>query len=80
MPESDKNDNPFPPSFEAAVAELDRLVASMESGQLPLEESLAAYKRGAELLQYCRTALEAAEQQVKILEDGVLKPFSTLEP
>ena len=38
-------------------------------------ESLAAYKRGAELLQYCQTALKDAQQQVQILERGVLKSF-----
>jgi len=69
-----------PQSFEAATSELEALVASMESGQMPLEQSLAAYQRGVELLQYCRSALEAAEQQVKILEESVLKPFSTSEP
>lgn len=64
-----------PESFEAAIVELEGLVARMESGQLPLEQSLAAYKRGAELLQYCQSALQAAEQQVKILEENTLKPF-----
>jgi exodeoxyribonuclease VII small subunit len=64
-----------PESFESAIAELEGLVARMESGQLPLEQSLAAYKRGAELLQYCQVALQAAEQQVKILEESTLKPF-----
>jgi exodeoxyribonuclease VII small subunit len=68
-----------PESFEAAIAELEGLVARMESGQLPLEQSLAAYKRGAELLQYCQSALQAAEQQVKILEENTLKPFTTPE-
>lgn len=62
------------------MAELDRLVASLESGQMQLEQSLAAYKRGTELLQYCHTALQAAEQQVKILEESTLKPFSVPEP
>ncbi|HZX28897.1 MAG TPA: exodeoxyribonuclease VII small subunit, partial [Telluria sp.] len=57
-----------PASFEEAMAELAQLVSQMESGQLPLEASLAAYKRGAELLQYCRQQLADAEQQVKILE------------
>ena len=47
----------------------------MESGQLPLEASLTAYKRGAELLQYCRQQLGEAEQQVRILENGMLQPF-----
>ena len=67
---------PEPPaSFEAALAELEEIVASMEGGQLPLQASLAAYKRGAELLAYCQAALKDAEQQVLILEKGVLKAF-----
>ena len=66
----------FPPSFEAALAELEALVGRMESGELPLQESLAAYKRGAELLAYCQAALKDAEQQVRVLEKGVLQPFS----
>ena len=41
-----------PASYEAAMAELETLVASMESGELPLEASLAAYRRGAELVRY----------------------------
>src|SRR5437870_4344430 len=65
-----------PASFEAALAELENIVSTMEGGQLPLAESLAAYKRGAELLQYCQTALKDAQQQVQILERGVLKVFA----
>jgi len=64
-----------PASFEAALAELETIVATMEGGQLPLAESLAAYKRGAELLSYCQAALKDAEQQVQIFEKGVLKAF-----
>jgi exodeoxyribonuclease VII small subunit len=66
-----------PKDYETALAELERIVAEMESGQLPLEASLAAYKRGAELLHYCRQQLSDAEQQVKILENGSLKPFKS---
>ena len=66
-----------PKDYESALAELDAIVSEMESGQLPLEASLAAYKRGAELLQYCRQQLAAAEQQVQILENGSLQPFRT---
>ncbi|MDA8129690.1 MAG: exodeoxyribonuclease VII small subunit [Betaproteobacteria bacterium] len=66
-----------PKDYESALAELESIVAEMESGQLSLETSLAAYKRGAELLQYCRQQLAAAEQQVKILENGALQPFRT---
>ena len=66
-----------PASFETALAELEEIVAVMEGGQLPLTDSLAAYKRGAVLLQYCQTALKDAEQQVEVLEKGVLKAFDT---
>jgi len=64
-----------PTSFEAALAELEAIVAAMEGGQLPLKESLVAYKRGAELLQYCQSTLKDAEQQVQVYERGLLKAF-----
>jgi exodeoxyribonuclease VII small subunit len=64
-----------PRSFESALAELEAIVATMESGEPPLKESLAAYKRGAELLQYCQGALKDARAQVEVLEKGVLKVF-----
>lgn len=65
-----------PPAFEAALAELEKIVAGMESGELSLEESLAAYKRGMELLKACQQQLQDAEQQVRILtESGQLEPF-----
>jgi exodeoxyribonuclease VII small subunit len=73
MPETAES----PPSFEASLAELEALVGRMESGELPLRESLAAYKRGAELLAYCQAALKDAQQQVQVFEKGVLQPFST---
>jgi exodeoxyribonuclease VII small subunit len=66
-----------PANYEEALGELDRLVQSMEAGQLPLDRLLESYKRGAELLNSCRTRLEAVEQQVKVLEDGQLKPWTT---
>jgi len=62
--------------FESAMIELEQIVADMEAGKLSLEDSLAAYKRGAELLSFCRSKLEDAQQQVRVLEDGVLKDFS----
>lgn len=65
-----------PLTFESALAELEKIVASMEAGQLPLEQSLAAYKRGAELLKYCQSALAEVQQQVKILEADTLKNFT----
>ena len=65
-----------PASYEQALAELDRLVQAMESGQMPLDQLLDSYRRGADLLQFCRGRLEAVEAQVKVLEDGQLKPWS----
>ncbi|MEO8157021.1 MAG: exodeoxyribonuclease VII small subunit [Betaproteobacteria bacterium] len=70
-----KSKSQSPQSFEAALAEIENIVAAMEAGQLPLEQSLSAYKRGAELLQYCQARLQEAQQQVKILEAGTLKNF-----
>ncbi|HKQ26806.1 MAG TPA: exodeoxyribonuclease VII small subunit [Burkholderiales bacterium] len=65
-----------PQTFEQALAEIESIVATMEAGQLPLEQSLAAYKRGAELLQFCQAQLREAQQQVKVLEAGTLQNFS----
>ncbi len=65
-----------PATYEEALSELDRLVAAMEGGQLPLDRLLESYRRGAELLSFCRSRLEAVEQQVKVLEDGHLKAWS----
>jgi exodeoxyribonuclease VII small subunit len=58
------------PSFEAAITELEALVSQMESDKLPLEQSINAYKRGAELLQICQKSLSDAEQQVRILTEA----------
>jgi exodeoxyribonuclease VII small subunit len=66
-----------PQSLESALAELEKIVSSMEEGELSLERSLAAYKRGAELLKYCQAALQDAQQQVKVLEEGVLRDFKS---
>ena len=66
-----------PKDFESALTELEKIVAQMESGKLGLEDSLTAYGRGAELLNFCREAISRAEQQVQVLESGVLKPFLT---
>jgi exodeoxyribonuclease VII small subunit len=68
--------DPAPASYEAAVAELDRLVAAMETGQMPLERLLESYRRGAQLLAFCRERLQAVDEQVRVLEDGQLRPWS----
>jgi exodeoxyribonuclease VII small subunit len=62
--------NTQPKSFEGALSELENIVSQMEAGQLPLEQALAAYTRGSELLRYCQKALTAAEQQVRILSEN----------
>ena len=69
----------MPDTFEQALAELERLVAAMEGGELSLEASLAAYQRGAVLAKFCQERLASAEQQVRVLEGGVLKNFRTPE-
>jgi exodeoxyribonuclease VII small subunit len=69
---------PFQPpaTYEEALAELEKLVSQIESGQLPLQELLAGYQRGAQLLQFCRDKLQAVESQIKVLDEGVLKPWT----
>lgn len=67
--------SPESPRYEDALAELERLVQAMESGQMPLDQLLDSYRRGAELLSLCRDRLQAVEEQVKVLEDGQLKPW-----
>ena len=61
--------------FESALTELEQLVRNMEDGSLPLEESIAAYRRGSELLGHCQQLLKDAEHKIQILENGVLRDF-----
>ena len=68
-------DLPLPADFEAALAELETLVVAMEDGDMSLEASLAAYKRGVALARACQDRLAQAEQQVKVLEGELLKPL-----
>ena len=66
---------PLPASYEAALEELEQLLQRLEASHTPLDQLLASYRRGNELLQFCRQRLDALEQQVKVLDDGVLKPW-----
>ncbi len=68
---------PQEPSFEKALAELEKLVSQMEGGSLSLEQALTSHKRGLELARLCQERLEAAQHQVKVLEGEVLKKLST---
>ncbi|MBK6323361.1 exodeoxyribonuclease VII small subunit [Candidatus Aalborgicola defluviihabitans] len=63
----------LPDTYEAAMTELDQLVGQLESGDLPLDQLLAGYQRGAQLLQHCRDKLQAVEDQIKVLDEGTLK-------
>ena len=65
-----------PVSFEKALQELEDIVHSMEAGEMPLEDSLVAYQRGMELLKHCQDQLGAAEQKIRVLENGVLRDFA----
>jgi exodeoxyribonuclease VII small subunit len=66
-------------TFEQALDELEALVRKMEAGELPLEESIAAYKRGAELAKYCQGKLAAAELEIRKLDGDTLKPLDPTE-
>ena len=61
------------------MAELSELVTQMETGELPLEASVSAYQRGSELIKYCAEQLNKVEQQVKVLEAGLLKPYASTD-
>jgi exodeoxyribonuclease VII small subunit len=65
-----------PATYEAALEELEQLIAQIESGQMPLEQMLVGYERGAQLLVFCRSKLEAVDNQIKVLDEGTLKPWT----
>ena len=57
-------------SYEEAYAELETLVTQMESGELPLEKSVALYERGQRLSAHCQALLEAAELKIKLVDEA----------
>ncbi|MBU9169231.1 exodeoxyribonuclease VII small subunit [Burkholderia gladioli] len=65
-----------PAFYETALEELETLVARMEGGTLSLEDSLAAYRRGAVLVAFCQQQLDKVEQQVRVLDGATLKPHA----
>ncbi|MBK1831558.1 exodeoxyribonuclease VII small subunit [Verrucomicrobiaceae bacterium R5-34] len=75
MPSSPKKKNDTStdsaPSFEQALEELEDMVETMESGQLPLEKLIANYERGAELIGHCETVLDDARKRLELI---TLKP------
>ncbi|MGL4767616.1 MAG: exodeoxyribonuclease VII small subunit [Formosimonas sp.] len=70
-----KNKFKEPSSFEDAMRELEQLVNDMDNGGLALEQSLAAYQRGAYLVKYCQSQLQAVQEQIKIVENDMARPF-----
>ena len=67
------------PVFESSLLELEAIVSQMETGNLPLEQSISAYQRGAALLQSCQKSLTNAEQQIRILtEANTLEIFKSV--
>ncbi len=66
----------MPSTYEAALQELEALVSKLDAGQLPLDELLTQYQRGADLLAFCRSKLDAVEQQIQVLEKGEMKPWA----
>ena len=66
----------LPATYEAALQELEGLVSKLESGQMPLDQLLTGYQRGAQLLAFCKGKLESIETQIKVLDGAELKPWA----
>jgi exodeoxyribonuclease VII small subunit len=63
------------PDFEAALAELEKIVEKMESGEQNLEDALASFQRGIELTRTCQQGLKEAEQRVEklLVQNGAVR-------
>ncbi len=79
MPKKNDETAITPVSYEAAATELDALVRQMESAQLPLDQLLTSYRRGAFLLHFCQSKLQALEQQISVIDNGQLKPWQGVQ-
>ena len=63
-------------TFEAAYAELEDIITRLDSGDLPLEDSVALFERGRKLAQYCQNLLDDAELRVnQLLDNGQVEPL-----
>jgi exodeoxyribonuclease VII small subunit len=76
MATASKHRSSAPDTYEVALLELEQLVSKLESGDMPLEQLLTQYQRGAELLKFCRDRLESVEDQIKILDKGTLETWT----
>ncbi len=79
----DMNDTPISEmTFEQAMSELERIVTELERGDVPLEDSISLYEKGAELKKRCEAKLKEAEQKVAAItldEDGSVTGTKPLE-
>jgi exodeoxyribonuclease VII small subunit len=75
-PSPDAAEAPLPTSYEAALAELEQLLARLEAGQLPLDDLLTHHRRGAALLAFCRDRLQAVENQIRVSEGENATPWN----
>jgi len=68
------------PDLEKSLTELEKIVAELEEGDIPLEQALKQFEKGVKLSRDCQSALQAAEQRVKILMNGDLEAFAVGTP
>jgi exodeoxyribonuclease VII small subunit len=66
-------------TFEDRLERLKLVVEQLERGDLPLEEGVALYKEGLELVKACGKQLETARHEVKLVSDGLVREFDALE-
>ncbi|MCJ2164486.1 exodeoxyribonuclease VII small subunit [Pseudodesulfovibrio sp. S3] len=66
-------------TFEDRLERLKLVVEKLERGDLPLEEGVALYKEGLELVKACGKQLETARHDVKIVSEGLVREFDALE-
>jgi exodeoxyribonuclease VII small subunit len=57
-------------TFEQAMAQLEKIVSQIASGEIGLEESVAMYEKGMEMVQHCRTILDRAEKRIEMLSQS----------
>ena len=67
---------PSPKTFEEAIKSLETLTQAMQNSEMPLEEALAAYQEGNELVKYCQTKLAEVEQKLQVLDADGLKELT----
>ena len=68
-----------PKNFEEAMRELETLIVRAESGEMPLDQAVGEYRRGAELVAYCKSQLAEARREIEILDGGLLRAFDDSE-